>query len=244
MKILFFYIVINLCLTCCYAQEKSLKEIEMKILSKKEGLALIKEFKFVESLELKEDDEHIYYEGNENGFLIYNKFIGDYIFYNSKTVFKNILSNSEIFFKPEVEFLDFEKNIHHRIENLKKILNVEISKSDKIEGLKKIDIVILEKGRRLSDFSDLIMDFFSYYYIVLSNELELKNFKILEENYLFKFYIFSDSKKVQKEIFSTFYKLMIDPDSNNSLYQTADNIVNPLILKIGNFNEAPIKDDY
>lgn len=243
MKILFFFIVINICLTYSYGQEKSLKEIEMKILSKKEGLALIKDLNFVKSLDLKEDDEHIYYEGNENGFLIYNKFIEDFVFYSSKSGYKEILSKSDKIFDPEIEFLNFEKNIFLRIDNLKKLLNVEISMNDKLGGLKKIDIVITEKGGGLSDFSDFVMDFFSYYYIVIRNELDLTDFKVLIENNQIEFYIFSDSKIGQKEIFNSFYKLMIDPDSNNSLYLCADNIINPLVLPIGNPKNAPLKNN-
>lgn len=238
MKSLCFYLIFYTC--SAFGQNNISKEKNMKIYSKSEGLEIIDKYHFKQCSEFKEDDEHIYYDGNKNGFIIFNKYLNDFIFYNSKADFKNVLLKLNTPENPKVDFSFFPEKIPVRIKKLSKILNLELSMNDKLEDLKMVDSKIGEMEKRYTEFPNLFMDFFSYYYTILVNELKYSNIEINEKKNLIEFFIFSnDSNHNKKEIFKNFYKLMVDDDNDSNFYICAKSIIDPLIIKIGNPKESP-----
>ena len=240
MKVLYFYLIFYVCYA--FGQNNISREKSMKIYSKEDGLEIINKYHFKRCSEFKEDDEHIYYNGNENGFMVFNKHLDDFIFYNSKDTFKDILLKLNKSENPKIDFTNFKDKIPTRVESLSRILNMELSVNDKLEDLKNVDSKIIWMGKRYTEFPELFMNFFSYYYSVLVNELRYSNIEIYEKNNTIDFFIFpNDCNDCKKEIFKSFYKLMVDDDNDSNLYLCIDSIISPLIIKIGNPKEAPKK---
>lgn len=207
----------------------------MEILNKKEGLEKIKKFNFKPCAEYKEDEEHLYYEGGINGFLIYNKFLDNFISYESKSSFKKVLSKINETEEINLNFSNFEENIPTSLEKLSLLLKINISLNDKLIDLKKVDLKISEEDKELKYFSSFFMDFFSYYYVVLKNELNYNNFeiRIKDDQDISGFFIFSNDKKIKKEIFIDFYKIFFDPDTHSSIFSCGKQIVYPFVISTG-----------
>ena len=79
------------------------------------------------------------------------------------------------------------------------------------------------------------MDFFTYFYITLRNELNYKGLEINNTGEDYEFYISNGKEK--KEIFNDFYLLMLDDDNLMSMFGTAIFIKRTFVIPTGNIND-------
>ncbi|WP_415799830.1 hypothetical protein, partial [Flavobacterium cucumis] len=128
------FLVFLLSTNFIFAQKNIIKKMEYKILTEKEGLNLIKKEGFYTCKVNAEDNEHKYYNSASNGYLIYNKYIKDFILYRSIDDYKKMLDDVENqTVDISIDFNKFEEMIPLRLDNISNTMNIEISKSDSIE---------------------------------------------------------------------------------------------------------------
>ncbi|SHO73972.1 hypothetical protein [Flavobacterium cucumis] len=228
------FLVFLLSTNFIFAQKNIIKKMEYKILTEKEGLNLIKKEGFYTCKVNAEDNEHKYYNSASNGYLIYNKYIKDFILYRSIDDYKKMLDDVENqTVDISIDFNKFEEMIPLRLDNISNTMNIEISKSDSIECLKNLDSIMSKIDKSDIDFSNSFMDFFSYYYVAIKNEIEFNKTEIQLYDDKVNFYVFLKDSNERKEIFNNFYNMVINPDKEISFYLCAKEIVNPFIIKNG-----------
>jgi hypothetical protein len=221
-----------------YSQEITvMNEKKILHLDEKAGLVLLKKEGFTKCLNYKEDNENIYYEGYDKGYLIFNKYLKDFILYNSKLDFEKVFFSKEILDDVHVDFEGFEDNITYRVKRLSNILDLKISLNDKKDYIKMIDLKIKE-DEKIKQQSFFFIDLFSYYYVVLKNELGYLNFEIQESDEGLKFFIFGENVNNKKELFKDFYRFLEDIDNEYDLSVLVENVINPVNLQIGSI-ESP-----
>lgn len=216
------------------AQKSTTKKMDYKILTEKDGLNLIKKQDFFTCKINNEDNEHKYYNSVNDGYLVYNKHIKDFILYKSLDQYMKILDDFENHTVDiAIDFNKFEDMIPSRLENISKSINIEISKNDRIESLKKLDSIMTKTDKTEIDFSNSFMDFFSYYYVVIKNEIDFNKAEIQLYDDKINFYVFLKDSNEKKEIFNNFYNMVINPDREISFYLCVKEVVNPFIIKKG-----------
>lgn len=89
-------------------------------------------------------------------------------------------------------------------------------------------------GHLRTSYTNEFMDFFTYFYITIRNELNYKELEINNTGEDYEFYISNGKEK--KEIFNDFYLLMLDDDSLMSMFGTAKFIKRPFVIPTGNIN--------
>lgn len=210
-----------------------MKKNEFKRLNEFEGNELLKTNVYKKCVEFKEDSEYAYFDGQENGYLLYNKFLKIYLLYPSKEEYKKIEEefNRPIEY-PQIDFESFQEKTPARIERLSQFLNLHLSENDKISDLQKVDIKVKEMGRLRSSYTNEFMDFFTYFYITLRNELNYKEIEINNTDEDYEYYISNGKEK--KEIFNDFYLLMLDDDNLMSMFRTAKFIKKTFVIPTDN----------
>ncbi|MBP1221737.1 hypothetical protein [Flavobacterium sp. 1355] len=217
-----------------YSQEQKTTDMKAKKLSYKEGRALIVKYNFKEIDFDKNDKEHTFYISDDKQFLIYFKFINDFILYSSMDYYIKVMETPDDIY-PVVDFDNFQDKIEERISFLNNLLGTNISSLDKQRDVEAFDKAIKDFGIKKIDFNSLFMNFFSYYYVVLRNELNYQNIEIQSEDGRYDFFIFSNEKN-KTEILSSFYRMIIDPDDEINFNLRVDIVTNPFIIPIGKSN--------
>lgn len=224
--------IIFLSVNYIYSQNKKIENMDVKNLNYSEGNKLIKDFNFKQIHYNPNDKEHIYYISTDKRFLIYFKFINDFTLYNSIDDYEramNALSEK----KTIINFDSFHDKIEERIFFLNKFLGTNISSLDKLDNLNAFDKAIKDFGIEKIDFNTLFMNFFSYYYVVIRNELNYENFEIKLHDDDYEVFVFSDEKD-KREILSNFQKMITDPDEEINFHLRAKIIIKPFIISTGN----------
>ncbi|ABQ06742.1 hypothetical protein [Flavobacterium johnsoniae] len=217
-----------------YSQKQKTTDMKAKNLSYKEGSALIVKYNFKEIDFDPNDKEHTFYINEDKQFLIYFKFIGDFTLYPSMEYYIKVMETSDDIY-PIINFDNFQDKIEERISFLNNLLGTNISSLDKQRDVEAFDKAIKDFGIKKIDFNSLFMNFFSYYYVVLRNELNYQNIEIQSEDGRYDFFIFSNEKN-KTEILSSFYRMIIDPDDVINFNLRVDIVTNPFIIPIGKSN--------
>lgn len=235
MKILY-NIIILLIFNFTYSQT-NMEKYEIKTLSEAEGFELIQKEAFTKCNDFKESTEYDYFDGKEKGYLVHNKFLKTIHYFSSKKEYEKFEEEfNEPIEYPQIDFESFQEKTPARIERLSQFLNLHLSENDKISDLQNVDEKVKEMGHLRSSYINEFMDFFTYFYITLRNELNYKDFEIKNTGEDYEFYISNGKEK--KEIFSDFYLLMIDDDNLRSMFETAKFIKKPFVIPIGNINDV------
>ncbi|MGH2666739.1 hypothetical protein [Flavobacterium sp.] len=219
-----------------YSQnEKTTDNMETKNLSYKEGRALIIKNNFKEINFDPNDNELTFYISDNKQFLVYNKFIKIFTLWPSLDYYIEVMNKTSDDIYPVVDFDNFQDKIEERISFLNNLLGTNISSLDKQRDVEAFDKAIKGFGIKKIDFNSLFMNFFSYYYVVLRNELNYQNIEIQSKDGRYDFFIFSN-KKNKTEILSSFYRMIIDPDDVINFNLRVDIVTNPFIIPIGKSN--------